>query len=177
MNLVIGLLIGVAFGFIIHRAGASQYRNILNTLLLKDMKILKFMVMAIAVGMVGIYALDIFGLANLGIKSTYVMGVIIGGLIFGSGFAISGYCPGTAVCALGEGKKDAMFTIFGGLTGAFAYSFAYPLLKPVIIEPLNYGKITLANMLPVPAIVTAVIVAAALAAVAYILPTAKVNNQ
>jgi hypothetical protein len=66
-------------------------------------------------------------------------------LIFGVGFAISGYCPGTCVLASAEGKTDAVFTLLGGLCGAALYALVYPLMAP-LINFSNFGKITLATV-------------------------------
>ncbi len=95
MMLVLGLIIGIAFGAIIQLGGASNYHKVLGSLLLKDLDVIKLILMAIAVGTVGIYALDLVDMANMSIKPTYVVGIIIAGLIFGVGFADAGYCPGT----------------------------------------------------------------------------------
>jgi len=145
MKLLLGLAIGTAIGAVMQLGGASSYRKILGSLLLKDMTIIKLILMTIAVTTVGIYALDLVDMANMDIKPTYVLGIIIAGLIFGVGFAVSGYCPGTCVLASAEGKTDAMFTLLGGLFGAALYAVVYPLLAP-LINVTNFGKITLASV-------------------------------
>jgi hypothetical protein len=142
MKLVLGLLIGIAFGVILQLGGGSSYKKIMGSLLLKDMDIIKLILMAIAVGTVGIYALDLADMANLSIKPTYVVGIIIAGLIFGVGFAVAGYCPGSCVVAAGEGKTDAIATILGGLTGAMLFALVYPMLGG-LIGITNYGEVTL----------------------------------
>lgn len=142
MKLVLGLLIGIAFGVILQLGGGSSYRKIMGSLLLKDMDIIKLILMAIAVGTVGIYALDLADMANLSIKPTYVVGIIIAGLIFGVGFAVAGYCPGTCVVAAGEGKTDAIATILGGLTGAMLFALVYPMLGG-LMGITNYGEVTI----------------------------------
>jgi uncharacterized membrane protein YedE/YeeE len=147
MTLLIGFLIGCVFGAILFLGGASSYRRILGTLLLKDMWIIKLMMTAIGVGTLGIYLLDLGGLANMSIKPAYVWGVLIGGLIFGVGWAVSGYCPGTCVVGASEGKKDAIFTVLGALTGAFVFSLSFPYLEASLIEPANFGKVTLESVL------------------------------
>ena len=118
-TLLIGFLIGCAFGAILFLGGASSYRKILGTLLLKDMTIIKLMLTAIGVGTLGVYLLDLGGLANMSIKPAYVWGIVAGGAIFGIGWAVSGYCPGTCVVGTSEGKLDALFTLAGALLGAF----------------------------------------------------------
>lgn len=145
MKLLLGLAIGTAIGAVMQLGGASSYRKILGSLLLKDMTIIKLILMTIAVTTVGIYALDLVDMANMDIKPTYVLGIVIAGLIFGVGFAISGYCPGTCVLASAEGKTDAMFTLLGGLIGAALYAVVYPLLAP-LINFSNFGQITLATV-------------------------------
>ena len=148
-TLIIGFLIGCAFGTILYLGGASSYRRILGTLLLKDMTIIKLMGTAIGVGTLGVYLLDVGGLANLSIKPAYIWGVAIGGMIFGVGWAISGYCPGTCVVGAAEGKIDALFTVIGGLVGAFVFSLAFPYLESALIDSANYGKITIDSLLGV----------------------------
>jgi uncharacterized membrane protein YedE/YeeE len=133
------------------------------------------MLTSIAVSMAGTFLLDLFGLAHFSIKPTYVIGLLTGGLIFGVGFALAGYCPGTALCALSEGKKDAGVTIIGGLIGALAYTFVYPTLKPLMVDPLALGKLTLVQFLPWPAIFTALTFALALGLFAFFLPK-QLNN-
>ena len=148
MKLVLGLAIGMAFGAILQLGGASSYKKILGSLLLKDMDIIKLILMSIAIGSVGIYALDLVDMANMSIKPTYVAGIVIAGLIFGVGFAVAGYCPGTCLVASAEGKTDAMVTVAGGLAGALLYAVAYPALSG-LIGIANYGEVTFPSALGV----------------------------
>jgi uncharacterized membrane protein YedE/YeeE len=148
MKLIIGLSIGIAFGAVLQLGGASSYKKIMGSLLLKDLDIIKLILMAIAVGTVGIYALDLVDMANMSIKPTYVVGIVLAGLIFGVGFAVAGYCPGTCVVASAEGKTDAMMTVLGGLAGALLYAVLYPAFSG-LIGVTNYGQITFASALGV----------------------------
>jgi uncharacterized membrane protein YedE/YeeE len=144
MTLILGLVIGMAFGAILQLGGASSYRKIMGSLLLKDMDIIKLILLSIAVGTVGIYALDLVDMANMSIKPTYVLGITVAGLIFGVGFAVAGYCPGTCVVAAAEGKTDAIVTVFGGLAGALIYALVAPWMQG-LIGVSNYGKVTFAS--------------------------------
>jgi len=148
MTLILGLIIGMVFGAIIQLAGASNYHKILGSLLLKDMDIIKLILMSIAVGTVGIYALDLVDMANMSIKPTYVVGIVIAGLIFGVGFAVAGYCPGTCIVASAEGKTDAIVTVLGGLAGVLVYSIVYPAIRG-LIEVTNYGEVTIPSTLDI----------------------------
>lgn len=147
-EIILGLLTGIAFGAILQRVGASSYEMIVNMLRLKDLTIMKFLFLAIAVGSVGMYMLDALGgTANIGIAPLYLGGITVGGLIFGVGWAVSGYCPGTVLAAIGQGKVDALFTIAGGLAGAFTLSLSWDFLKPILVDPLNYGSESLPDVL------------------------------
>ncbi len=148
MKLLLGLAIGIAFGAVLQLGGASSYKKIMGSLLLKDLDIIKLILMAIAVGTVGIYALDLVDMANLSIKPTYIVGIVIAGLIFGVGFAVAGYWPGSFIVAWAEGKSDAMVTVFGGLAGALLYAVVYPAFSG-LIGVANYGEITFASALGV----------------------------
>lgn len=167
MELFLGFLIGCVFGAILFLGGASSYRRIMGTLLLKDMWIIKLMLTAIGVGTLGIYLLDLGGLANMSIKPAYLGGVAVGGLIFGIGWAVSGYCPGTCVVGASEGKGDAIFTVLGALVGAFLFSLAFPWLEAVLIAPADFGKITLESVLGVSGIWIAIPFSALLLGMAF----------
>ena len=93
--------------------------------------------------MVGVYLLKDLGLTTLSIKPTILGGTIVGGLLFGIGWGLFGYCPGTAVGALGEGQWDALWGILGMLTGAAIFAEAYPLMKKTVLTWGDFGTITL----------------------------------
>lgn len=167
MTLFIGFLIGCAFGAILYLGGATSYRRILGTLLLKDMWIIKLMMTAIGVGTLGIYLLDLGGLAHMSIKPAYLWGVAIGGAIFGVGWALAGYCPGTCVVGSAEGKLDALFTLIGALAGALLFSLAFPVLEKTLIAPANFGEVTLESLLGINGIYIALPFSAALIIMAF----------
>ena len=99
--------------------------------------------------MIGVYFLVDLGIAQLSIKPTILGAVIIGGLIFGFGWGLLGYCPGTSLGALGEGRIDAIWGIAGMLVGAAIYAEAYPYLLKTVLTWGNYGKITIPQILGV----------------------------
>ena len=107
------------------------------------MTIIKFMFSAVLVGMVGIYACHSLGLIALSVKATHVAAIVVGGLLFGIGWAIAGFCPGTSVGALAEGRIHALWAIIGMLGGAAFYAEAYPAMKTTLLTWGNYGKLTL----------------------------------
>jgi hypothetical protein len=89
---VIALILGIGFGFSLNKAGLTKYRNIANQFRFTDMTILKFMMTAIAVAMIGIYVFRGLGWITFPtVPATYVVGNLIGGLVFGVGMALAGY--------------------------------------------------------------------------------------
>ena len=146
MNWVMSLLIGVLFGAVLQRVQASSPDRIVRMLTLRDTTIFKFMLLAIGVGAVGVGVLTALGHAHVSIKPLPVLGVVFGGLIFGIGFALGGYCPGTCLVGAAEGRRDAWFTVAGGLTGAWVYSWFHPLATELFLSRLNLGQPTLASV-------------------------------
>jgi len=146
-ELLTGAVTGILFGFLMQKAKVIRYDRQLAALRLKDMTIVKFMLTNILVAMVGIYLLYDLGLVKLSIKSTILGANILGGLIFGIGWGIVGYCPATAMGALGEGRYDSVFGLLGMILGAGIYAEAYPLMKATVLTWGNFGKITLPGVL------------------------------
>jgi uncharacterized protein len=149
MELIFGLLTGIGFGILLQRAEVIRFDRQIGALLLKDMTIVKFMLTTILVGMVGVYLLKDLGLAKLSLKPLVLGGNVLGGLIFGAGWALLGYCPGTAGAALGEGRVDALAGMAGMLLGAGVYAEAYPTLKTSVLTWGDYGQLTVPNLLGV----------------------------
>ncbi len=145
--LIYGLITGILFGFLLQKGRVIRYDKQLGALRLIDMTIVKFMLTTILVSMVGVYLLKDFGLVKLSIKPTILGGVVLGGLIFGVGWGLLGYCPGTSAGALGEGRWDALWGILGMLIGAAVYAEVYPIMKQTVLTWGNYGKITLPQVI------------------------------
>ena len=150
MNILIyGLVTGILFGFFLQRGQVLRYDKQIGALRLMDMTIVKFMLTAILVGAVGIYLLYDFGFAQLSIKSTILGATITGGLLFGIGWGLLGYCPGTAIGAIGEGRWDGLWGVLGMLAGGALYAEAYPLIKKSLLTWGDLGKITLPGILSI----------------------------
>ncbi len=157
-----GLISGILFGFFLQKAEMVRYEKFLGAMLFRDMTLFKFMFSAIAVGMIGIYFLHEFEIIKLSVKATVLGGNIGGGLIFGAGWAILGYCPGTAGGALGEGRWDSVWGIIGMITGAVIYAETYPALKASVLTWGNFGKITLPSVLGITPWIPIVIITASI---------------
>jgi len=169
-RLVLGLATGIAFGFILQKGQALKFHKIIDALRLKDFTIWKLMFTAIGVGMIGIYGLHDLGLAKLQIKPTILSANILGGLIFGAGFALLGFCPGTCVGAAGEGRLDGLYSgVVGLLIGAGLYAEVYPYLLPGFLKIGGLGKVTLPQLLGMRAWPVATLVALFLGAAIWFL--------
>lgn len=174
MKLVYGLLVGIIMGALLQRVGASNPRMILASLRLRDLTIIKFMATTIAVASVLVYLAGDLGMSmNMDVKPTYVLGVALGGLIFGAGFAIGGFCPGTCVVGLAEGRRDGGVALLGGIVGALAFTLVYRRIEEPLIKPLTYDRITWADVLHVPGLVVALAMAALILATVQFLPTLR----
>jgi uncharacterized membrane protein YedE/YeeE len=147
--LIYGLVTGILFGFFLQKGRVLRYDKQLGALRLLDMTIVKFMLSTVLVGMVGVYFLKDLGLVKLSVKPTNLGANILGGLLFGAGWGLLGYCPGTSAGALGEGRWDALWGILGMLVGAAMFAEAYPALKTSILTWGKLGKITLPQVLGV----------------------------
>ena len=143
IRLLLGLLTGIVFGFLLQKGRVGKFDVIVGQLLLRDWTVVKIMATAVAVGSVGVWALVSAGLATLHVKPALLGGVLVGGLFFGLGLAVLGYCPGTGVAASGAGHRDAMVGVGGMACGALLYVLGYRWLKPMIGSIADWGKLTL----------------------------------
>ncbi|MEC3860542.1 YeeE/YedE thiosulfate transporter family protein [Mesobacterium sp. TK19101] len=149
MQIVLAIAIGAAFGAVLDRIGATNPNWIGGMLTLRRLHLMKTILLAIGTGSILMFGGQMVGLVDVGhmsVKAAYV-GVFIGGLMLGAGWAASGYCPGTGVCAAATGRKDALFFILGGLLGAAAYMVTYPAWKASgLLTDLAGGKVTLGTV-------------------------------
>jgi uncharacterized protein len=141
IDIVFGIGIGFCFGYILQRTGITKYPRVMGMLLLKDFKILKFMLTAVTTSMILFYILGDLGIIKLGLK-TLDWGKLAGGLFFGTGMAILGYCPGTMAARLGEGKKDAIIGIAGMIIGIFIFAILINPIKTTILNSEFTGDIS-----------------------------------
>jgi uncharacterized protein len=144
-RLLSGLLIGIVFGFLLQKGRVAKFHVIVRQFTLENWTVAKVMATAIIVGAIGIYGMLPAGVVALDIEPLLLGGVVLGGLCFGIGIVVFGYCPGTGVAACGEGRRDAMIGVVGGVTGAAVYVLAYPALRG-IQRWGDYGKLTLPSV-------------------------------
>ncbi len=144
MNITI-LVLGFLFGAALQYARLNRYNVISGMATLENFAVAKAIATAIGVGVV-IIAIEIgLGFATYHIKPILLGGIAIGGIIFGTGMAILGYCPGTLPVSLGEGSLDALIGIIGGLAGGVLYTLALPSIQSVLGPDL--GSISLYTLI------------------------------
>lgn len=135
---------GALFGLILQYAGLNKYNTISGQALLKNNTVAKAILLTVGVGAILLSISIGLGLAQFHVKPFVTGGLIIGGLIFGAGMAILGYCPGTLAVSAGEGSLDALTGIVGGLLGGLIYSVVLPSINGVLGPDL--GKISLFSL-------------------------------
>jgi len=147
-DLALAVLLGIGFGYCLERAGFGSARKLTAVFYLHDKSVVKVMFTAIVTTMVGLFVLSSVGvlaLSDLYIEPTSYAAQLLGGLVFGAGFVIGGYCPGTSVAGIATGKKDAMVFAIGMLAGVMAYAELTPGIE-AWIAATSQGELTLPTL-------------------------------
>jgi hypothetical protein len=145
-NIWLGLFSGIAFGFVIQRIGATDAHRMARSHLMLDADIPRFMVLTVALSAVGLFGLQAVGVGRILPLPTSIVATGLAAIIFGIGWGLSGYCPGTMWAAAGEGRMDAVFALLGGLAGTAAFAHWHERLVPILYEPTNVGQLTLTDL-------------------------------
>ena len=146
-QLGLGFFFGVIFGFLLQKGGVAKYEVLIGMLLLEDFTVVKVMLSAVVVGMIGVYALHAAGLVKLHIKPTRYGANALGGILFGIGFGLAAYCPGTGAAALGQGNYDAIAVLLGLLAGSYLFAEASGWLARTVNRWGDRGELTLDRVL------------------------------
>ncbi|RPI41461.1 MAG: hypothetical protein EHM59_20095, partial [Betaproteobacteria bacterium] len=136
------------------------YDVIVNQFRFKDFTVLKVMLTAIAVGGLGVLVFVHLGLAKWHVRDANMLGVLIGGGLFGIGMVLYGYCPGTGLAAVGTGSVHALVGVFGMIGGAIAYAYSFEWVRSNILATWKLGKVTLSDVTGIPLLAMYLIVAA-----------------
>jgi uncharacterized membrane protein YedE/YeeE len=137
-------ILGFLFGAILIYSRLNKFDTISGAARQTDFAVPKAIAVAIGLGMIFLTVEIGLGLADYHVKPFLLGGIILGGLIFGAGMAILGYCPGTLFVSVGEGSVDALIGIVGGLAGGVVYTVTLPYIGSVLGPDL--GKISLQSI-------------------------------
>lgn len=147
MNKIIqAVIFGSLFGFLLQKGGVANYHVLEGQLLLQDFTVIKVMLSAILVGMVGIHVLHRMIGTKLHLKPTKIGANVLGGLIFGIGFAFAGYCPGTGAAALGQGELPALIVMLGLVAGSYGYAELSQSMRNTVETWGDLGRLTLPSV-------------------------------
>jgi uncharacterized protein len=138
------LILGFLFGATLQYARLNKFNVISGLAVRENFAVPKAIAMAVGIGAILLNIEIALGFASYHVKPLIVGGIILGGLIFGIGMAILGYCPGTMAVSLGEGSLDALVGILGGLSGGVIYTLLLPQLQPVLGP--NLGVLSLQSV-------------------------------
>ncbi|MBX3661620.1 MAG: YeeE/YedE family protein [Burkholderiales bacterium] len=162
--LILAVLFGAAFGWLLHRGRLLDYDVIINQFRFRDFTVLKVMFTAIVVGGIGVLVLVNLGAAKFHVRDANMLGTIIGAAIFGVGMVLYGYCPGTGVAAIATGKIHALVGAAGMLFGAMLYAVSFAWVNSHILSVWKLGKVTLSGVTGLPqGLLLALLAAAAIA--------------
>jgi hypothetical protein len=164
MSLIVAFAIGIGFGFFLERAGFASARKLMAQFYLHDLAVFKVMFSAIVTATLGVTYLAwmrVLDLSLVYLTPTYVLPQLVGGLVFGVGFVVGGYCPGTSVASIATGKIDALLFAAGMLAGTVAFAELRPHIGG-FFTATSLGEVTIPRYfgLPYGAIVFAVVLMA-----------------
>lgn len=160
------LIIGMAFGWCLERAGMGSARKLSAQFYLTDLTVFKVMFSAIVTAMLGAFWLARLGVLDLSrvyVPETFLLPQMVGGMVFGAGFAVAGLCPGTSCVAAATGRIDGAMVVLGMWCGVMLTGLAFPMLAG-FYGRTSRGQLTLPEILHAPyGVVVLVITVIALA--------------
>ena len=147
-SLVVALIIGMAFGWVLERSGMGSAPKLAGQFYLRDMTVFKVMFTAILTAMLGVFWLGWLGVLDISkiyIPETFILPQLAGGIVFGAGFAMAGLCPGTSCVSAATGRIDGFAVIAGMFAGVFGTGLVFPRLQS-FYESTPRGSFTLPQL-------------------------------
>ena len=126
--LLLAALLGLAFGWFLERSGFGSAKKLTAVFILRDFGVYRVMFTALLTTMIGVQLLAAVGLLDLGlleISTTYMLAMTLGGLLFGAGFYLGGFCPGTAVVSFVRGRLDGLLFLVGIVLGIYGFALFF----------------------------------------------------
>ncbi len=147
-SLVLAVVFGFFFGLSLERGGLGDPHKLTGIFYLRDFTMGKVMFTAIVVASLGLYLLadlHLLDIDEVWIIPTFFWPQIVGGALFGVGFFVSGYCPGTAMAGFATGKLDALVTLIGVGAGSLIFAILFPYLEGFYLSS-DKGQVTLPSL-------------------------------
>lgn len=144
----VAVLIGISFGFLLERAGFGNSKVLAGVWYGYNFAVIRVMYTAVVVAAIGLFGLYYMGVVNLDlvfVNKTYLWPQIVGGFIFGVGFNVGQYCPGTSAVAVATGKIDGMVFVGGFLVGVVGFAFAFPHIES-FFNSSQMGRMLLSDL-------------------------------
>ncbi len=151
-SLLVALGIGIAFGWFLERGGMGSATKLAGQFYLTDLSVLKVLFSAVVTTMLGVFWLSKLGWLDLPmvyLPPTYLLPQLVGGAVFGLGFAMGGLCPGTSCVSAASGRRDGLAVVAGMLLGVFVFNEVFAWVEP-LYRATPMGQITLPELIDVP---------------------------
>lgn len=151
-GLWIALAIGIAFGWCLERSGMGNARKLAGQFYLTDLTVFKVMFSAIVTAMLGVFWLGWLGVVNVSriyVPETFILPQLVGGVVFGIGFAIGGLCPGTSCVSAATGRVDGLMVALGMFAGVLVTGVFFSSLEP-FYNSTPREQLTLPTLLHLP---------------------------
>jgi uncharacterized membrane protein YedE/YeeE len=131
---ILYLALGTAFGFVLSRSGAADYSYIQAMFLFDNLQLYGIIGAAVVLTAPGLWWIQRRGRTLLGApvqveRKAMNRGTVVGGVLFGIGWSITGMCPGPILVNIGEGKVYALAALAGALIGAGLFGTLYSRLQ------------------------------------------------
>jgi uncharacterized membrane protein YedE/YeeE len=150
-SLIVALIIGIAFGWFLERSGMGSARKLAGQFYLTDLTVFKVMFTAILTAMLGVFWLGWLGVLDVSriyVPETWILPQLVGGVVFGTGFAMAGLCPGTSCVSAATGRIDGVAVILGMYAGVFGTGLLFERLATFYASTPR-GAFTLPDLLNV----------------------------
>jgi uncharacterized membrane protein YedE/YeeE len=148
----VALFVGMAFGWTLERAGLGSAPKLAGQFLLTDLTVFKVMFTAVVTAMLGAFWLGRVGvldLARVYVPETFLLPQLVGGVVFGLGFFLSGLCPGTSCVSAASGRLDGLSVVAGMFAGVLFTGVAFAWIRP-LYDATPWGTVTLTGWLGLP---------------------------
>lgn len=122
------LVAGIVFGIILTKAEAISWFRMQEMFRFQGFQMYGIFMTAIPVGIISVWLIRKFNLRTIkGERITiaskkFNKGYIIGGFIFGLGWALTGACPGPLFAQIGAGFSVVIITLLSAIAGTWVYA-------------------------------------------------------